>query len=257
MKWCINRILLSTTSETFYTLYIIHGHLQICHEYHKYFFPTGSRISKCSIWQNSFFLDTLYMYFSKLLILLKLIVNTWISLPCCNTWICQSCSMYFTAALCQTKPSWSLTHVVQSSLKLLLRPVYRCWLSQSIQCLGSVEPLAIFTYCLLDFYVLVFFIPPTIQERKRHNTTLWMMWRTIQGGDGRVGTQGRIDRMEEQEWRGFWNTGEGPSIYYVIQNLGLQRHLKPLSLCIFLLSMLKKAFENVKKEKRKVKVVLA
>ena len=56
---------------------------------------------------------------------------------------------------------------------------------------------------------------------------------------------------------GFWNTGEGPSIYYVIQNLGLQRHLKPLSLCIFLLSMLKKAFENVKKEKRKVKVVLA
>ena len=25
-------------------------HLQICHEYHKYFFPTGSFISKCSIW---------------------------------------------------------------------------------------------------------------------------------------------------------------------------------------------------------------
>ena len=31
-------------------------HLQICHEYLKYFFPTGSRISKCSIWQNSVFL---------------------------------------------------------------------------------------------------------------------------------------------------------------------------------------------------------
>ena len=29
-------------------------HLQIFFENHKYFFPTGSRISKCSIWQNFF-----------------------------------------------------------------------------------------------------------------------------------------------------------------------------------------------------------
>ena len=37
-------------------------HFQIFHKYHKYFFPTGSRISKCSIWQNSrFFWDTLYV----------------------------------------------------------------------------------------------------------------------------------------------------------------------------------------------------
>ena len=31
-------------------------HFQICQEYPKYFFPTGSRISKWSIWQNSVFL---------------------------------------------------------------------------------------------------------------------------------------------------------------------------------------------------------
>ena len=31
-------------------------HLQICHKYQKYFSPTDSRISKCSIWQNSVFL---------------------------------------------------------------------------------------------------------------------------------------------------------------------------------------------------------
>ena len=31
-------------------------HFQICQEYHKYFFPKiPSRISKCSIWQNSVF----------------------------------------------------------------------------------------------------------------------------------------------------------------------------------------------------------
>ena len=33
-------------------------HLQICQEYHKYFFPTGSRISNCSIWQNSVSFET-------------------------------------------------------------------------------------------------------------------------------------------------------------------------------------------------------
>ena len=31
-------------------------HLQICHEHHKYFFPTVIRISRCSIWQHSVFL---------------------------------------------------------------------------------------------------------------------------------------------------------------------------------------------------------
>ena len=34
----------------------------ICRENHKYFSPTTSRICKCSIWQNSFFLDTLQFF---------------------------------------------------------------------------------------------------------------------------------------------------------------------------------------------------
>ena len=56
-------------------------HLQICHKHHKYFFPTGSRISKYWIWQNSVFLwDTLYYFKLKFNVLNKLSIQR--SLDC-------------------------------------------------------------------------------------------------------------------------------------------------------------------------------
>ena len=50
--------------------------------------------------------------------------------------------VYLFLAICQKKTSWSLTKI--SKLVEASPLNKRCWLSQSIQCLGSVLPLAMF-----------------------------------------------------------------------------------------------------------------
>ena len=69
-------------------------------------------------------------------------------------WICQSCYMdlsqlfYVSLALCQTKPNWSLTKISKRVEASALN-FKRCWMSQSIQCLGSV---VCFWQCLLFLF---------------------------------------------------------------------------------------------------------
>ena len=47
-------------------------------------------------------------------------------------------------ALCQTKPSWSLTKISKLVEASALNE--RCWMSQSTHCLGSVVPMAMFFF---------------------------------------------------------------------------------------------------------------
>ena len=58
-------------------------------------------------------------------------------------WVCQGCNIDFSPST--KKTSWSLTNI--SKLVEASPLNKRCWLSQSIQCLGSVVPLAMFLYC--------------------------------------------------------------------------------------------------------------
>jgi len=59
-----------------------------------------------------------------------------------TTWICWSCYVdlsklfYVFLDLCQTRPSWSLTKISKLVEAAVLNQ--RCWMSQSIQCLGPL-----------------------------------------------------------------------------------------------------------------------
>ena len=60
---------------------------------------------------------------------------------------------YVFLALCQTKPSWSLTKISKLDEASALN--WWCWMSQSTQCLGFVLPMAMYYISLLCMYYML------------------------------------------------------------------------------------------------------